>query len=211
MDAPHPTCQVALIGKARPYGNLCKAGFSIPNHFDRTLQSQMNDIAVGAHADRPRERTREMKLTALRDFRKRCNVKGLAQVFYNEFFYTLKNVLVQQSIWLSLIPDGVMRGKGLDKTASGLVPKHRTARIPVLAFQCQLTSNIEENLVMATEITNQLRLKRPTFSSGEREFVRPDHYKNGVEVLIRIAAGIQSGGTDYQRSILGFVAKCTTP
>lgn len=46
MDASHPACQMALIGKARLCGNLGKAEFPIPNHFDRPSQSQMNDAAI---------------------------------------------------------------------------------------------------------------------------------------------------------------------
>jgi hypothetical protein len=51
MDAPNPPRQVALIREARSYGNLGKVEFPIPNHFDRTPQSQggmrSNDVSAG--------------------------------------------------------------------------------------------------------------------------------------------------------------------
>ena len=46
VDAPNPARQMALIRKTRFCGNLGKAEFSIPNHFDRASQSQMNDVAM---------------------------------------------------------------------------------------------------------------------------------------------------------------------
>ena len=86
MDAPHPACQVALIGEARFCGYLGKAELSIPNHFYRALQSQMDDITIRGHADESGERAREMKLTAISHLRKRCNVKAFGQTCHNEFF-----------------------------------------------------------------------------------------------------------------------------
>lgn len=86
MDAPDPACQVALIGKTRCCGNLGKADFSMPDHFDGTLQAQMNDVTVRADADGFGERAGKMKLAAVGHFRKRRHVKGFVQMFRDEFF-----------------------------------------------------------------------------------------------------------------------------
>ena len=96
MDTSHPACQVALIGEASFCGNLGKAEFSVPDHFDRTLQSQMNDVAIRADTDGSSEHSREMEPTELRRFRKRCNVKRFAKMFSNEFFQLLKAIFVQK-------------------------------------------------------------------------------------------------------------------
>ena len=75
MDASNPARQMALIGKARLCGNLGKADFSIPNHFDRPSQSQMNDVAMRADADGPGEGAGKMELAAVRHSRERRDVK----------------------------------------------------------------------------------------------------------------------------------------
>jgi hypothetical protein len=80
MDAPNPARQMAPIRKARCCGNLGKAEFSIPNHFDRPSQSRMNDITIRAHADGSGEGARKMKRTAVGHFRKRRDVEGFVTV-----------------------------------------------------------------------------------------------------------------------------------
>ncbi len=51
MDAPNPAGQVALVGEARSCGDLGKADISIPHHFNRMLQPQMNHVAIRTDAD----------------------------------------------------------------------------------------------------------------------------------------------------------------
>ena len=116
---------MALIGKTRLSGNLGKAEFSFPNQFDRPLQSQMNDVAMRAHADGSGERTREMKLTAVRHFRKRRDVEGVVEMFEDELLQPLEDVGGQQAIRLRLGPNRVTCGKGVDELARGLIPEHR--------------------------------------------------------------------------------------
>ena len=108
MDAPHPARQMALIGKARLCGNLGKADFSIPNQFDRPLQSQMNDVAMRAHADGPGEGAGKMELTAVRHLRKRRDVKWFVQMFEDEIPQPLENVGGQRAV--PLLP-GPVRSK----------------------------------------------------------------------------------------------------
>ena len=71
MDASNPARQMALIRKTGFCSNLGKAEFPVSNHFDRPLQSQMNDVAMRAHADGSGEGARKMKLAPVRHFRER--------------------------------------------------------------------------------------------------------------------------------------------
>ena len=75
---------MALIRKTRFCGNLGKAEFPIPNHFDRPSQPQMNDIAMRAHADGAGEGAGKMELAAVGHFRKRRDVERLVQMFEDE-------------------------------------------------------------------------------------------------------------------------------
>ena len=97
MDASNPARQMALICKTRFCGNLGKAEFSISNHFDRPSQSQMNDVAVRAHADGPGEGARKMELAAVRHSRKRRDVKRFIQMFEDELLQPFENVGGQRS------------------------------------------------------------------------------------------------------------------
>ena len=84
MDAPHPARQMALIGKARLCGDLGKAEFSVANQFDRTLQSQMNDVTMRGHADGSGEGAGKMELAAMGHFRKRRDVERFVEMFEDE-------------------------------------------------------------------------------------------------------------------------------
>ena len=77
MHAANPTRQMALIREACFCGNLGKAEFPVANHFDRPSQSQMDDIAMRAHADGSGEGAGKMELAAIRHFRKRRDVERL--------------------------------------------------------------------------------------------------------------------------------------
>jgi hypothetical protein len=84
VDAPNPARQMALIGKAGFRRNLRETEFSIPNQFDSTLQSQVNDIAIRAHADRSGEGAGKMELAAMGHFRKRRDVERFVEMFEDE-------------------------------------------------------------------------------------------------------------------------------
>jgi len=84
MDASNPARQMALISKTRFCGNLGKAEFPVSNHFDRPLQTEMNDVAMRAHADGPGEGAGKMELAAVRHSRKRRDVKRFIQMFEDE-------------------------------------------------------------------------------------------------------------------------------
>ena len=84
MDASDPARQMALISKTRFSGNLGKAEFPVSNHFDRPLQTEMNDVAMRAHADGSGEGAGKMELAAVRHSRKRRDVKRFIQMFEDE-------------------------------------------------------------------------------------------------------------------------------
>ena len=75
MDAPNPARQMALIRKTRFCSNLRETEFPVSNHFDRPSQSQMNDVAMRADADRSGEGAGKMELAAVRHSRERRDVK----------------------------------------------------------------------------------------------------------------------------------------
>src|SRR5262245_54633752 len=114
MDAANPPRQMALIGKAGFYGNLGKAEFPVPNHFDRPSQSQMNDVAMRADADGSGEGAGKMELAAVRHFRKRRDIKRLVQMFEDELLQPLENVGAQRAVPLRPGPHRVTCGKDVN-------------------------------------------------------------------------------------------------
>ena len=134
---------MALIGKAGFRRNLGETEFSIANQFDSTLQSQMNDIAMRAHADGSGEGAGKMELAAIGHFRKRRDVKRFVQMFEDELLQPLENVRGQRAVRLRLGPHRVTRGKDVDKLACGLIPEHRPVRITFPAFPRQHPGQIE--------------------------------------------------------------------
>src|ERR1700739_1738362 len=52
MNASDPTRQMALVGKAGVGSDFGQARPPFPNKLDRTLQSEMHDIAMRCYADR---------------------------------------------------------------------------------------------------------------------------------------------------------------
>jgi hypothetical protein len=140
---------MALIREARFCGNLGKAEFPVPKHFDRPTQSQMNDVAMRTHADGASEGAGKMELTAVRHFRKGCDVKRFVQMFEDELLQPLENVRGQQAVRLRPGPHRVTCGKDVDKMACGLIPEHRPLRITFPAFPRQHPGNIKKRLVVA--------------------------------------------------------------
>jgi hypothetical protein len=207
MDAPNPARQMALIRKACRCGNLGKAEFSIPNQFDRTPQSQMNDVAMRAHADGSGEGAGKMELTAIGHFRERRDIKGFVQMFEDEILQPLENVRVQRTVRFRFGPPRVTCGKGVDKLACGLVPEHRPARITFLTLPREHPGQIKKRLVVAAEPIDQLRFKRTVFGGSERKFVRSNRNKERIEVLISVGAGIKSSRTDGEGAFVRLVIK----
>ena len=123
MDALNPPRQMALIRKARSYGNLGKAELPVPNHFDRPSQSQMNDVAMRTHADGSSEGAGKMELAAVRHFRKPRDVKRFVQMFEDELLQPIENVRGQGSVRLRFGPCRVTCSKDVDKLACGLIPE----------------------------------------------------------------------------------------
>ena len=91
------------------------------------------------------------------------------------------------------------------KSARGLIPEHRPARITLPAFQRQHPGQIKKCLVVAAETADQLRFERSAFGGGERKFVRSNRNKKRIEVLIGLGAGIKSGRTDREGSFVRLV------
>src|SRR6516165_9627896 len=137
MDASNPARQMALIRKTRFCSNLSETEFSVPNHFDRPLQSQMNHVAMRAHADGPGEGAGKMELAAVRHSRKRRDVKWFIQMFEDELLQPFENVGGQRSVPLRRGPHRVTCGKDVDESARGLIPEQRPARVTSLAFPRQ--------------------------------------------------------------------------
>ena len=107
MHAANPTRQMALIRETCFCGNLGKAEFPIPNHFDRPSQSQMDDVTMRAHADRSGKGAGKMELAAVRHFRKRRDVKWFVQMFEDEILQPLENVDGQRTVRLHPDPQRV--------------------------------------------------------------------------------------------------------
>ena len=202
MDAANPARQMALIRETRSCGNLGKAEFPVSNHFDRPSQSQMNDVAMRAHADRSGEGARKMELAAVRHFRKRRDVKWFVQMFENEILQPLENVEGQRAVPLRADPNRVTCRKNVDKLAGGLIPEQRAVRMTLLAFPRQHPGQIKKRLVVAAETTAQLRFELSFFGGGERKFVRLNRNKERVQILVGIGAGIKPGRTDRQGSFV---------
>src|SRR5215471_13129483 len=127
MDASNPARQMALIRKTRFCGNLGKAEFPVSNHFDRPLQSEMNDVAMRADANGPGEGAGKMELAAVRHFRKRRDVKRFVQMFEDELLQPIENVRGQWSVPLRPCPHRITCGKNVDESARGLIPEQRPA------------------------------------------------------------------------------------
>src|SRR5215470_16255182 len=163
MDASNPARQMALISKTRFCGNLGKAELSVSNHFDRPLQTEMNDVAMRAHADGSGEGAGKMELAAVRHSRKRRDVKRFIQMFEDELLQPFENAGGQRSATVRPRPHRVTCGKDVDELARGLIPEQRPARIPFLAFPRQYLGQIEKRLIVATETTVQLRFERSSF------------------------------------------------
>src|SRR5689334_10373548 len=117
---------MTLVGKTCFRGDGGKAVFSVTQHFNRPLQSQMNDVAVRADANRAGERTRKMKLAPVRHFCKTCDIERFVQMLQNKFLNLLEYIQTQQILCLLLDPHSMKCRKGVDKTASRFVPKHGT-------------------------------------------------------------------------------------
>src|SRR5215475_10370526 len=115
MDASNPARQMALIRKTRLCGNLGETEFSIPNHFDRPPQSEMNDVAMRTDTDGPGEGAGKMELAAVRHSRERRDVKRLVQMFKDELLQPIENVRGQRSVPLRPRPHRVTCGKHVDE------------------------------------------------------------------------------------------------
>src|SRR5215831_19164977 len=210
MDAPNPARQMALIRKTRFYSNLSETEFSIPNHLDRPLQSEMNDVAMRAHADGSGEGARKMELAAVRHSRKRRDVKRFVQMLEDELLQPIENVGGQRGVLLRPSPHRVTSGNGVDESARGLIPEQRPARVTSLAFPRHYAGQIKKHLVVAAETTAQLGFERSFFGGCERKFVRSHRNKERVQVLVRVGAGIKSGRTDRERSFVRLVIQRAT-
>src|SRR5215471_13208869 len=117
MDASNPARQMALIRKTRFCANLGKAEFPLSNHFHRLLQSEMNEVAMRAHADGPGEGAGKMELAAVRHSRKRRDVKRFIEMFEDGLLQPIENVGSQRSVALRLGPHRVTGGKDVDESA----------------------------------------------------------------------------------------------
>src|SRR5215471_21218296 len=111
MDASNPARQMALIRKTRFCANLGKAEFPLSNHFDRPLQSEMNDVAMRAHADGSGEGAGKMELAAVRHSRKRRDVKRFIQMLEDELLQPIEHVGGQRGVPLRPGPHRVTSGK----------------------------------------------------------------------------------------------------
>ena len=80
MNASDPTRQMALVGKAGAGSDFGQPRPPFANKLDRTLQSEMHDIAMRCHADRSGKHSREMELAACRYIRERLDADRLIKM-----------------------------------------------------------------------------------------------------------------------------------
>ena len=80
VNAADPARQMALVGKARTCGDFGKAQSPVANELDRTLQSQMHDIAMRRDADGSREDPGEVKRAAPRYVGQRGDLDRLVEM-----------------------------------------------------------------------------------------------------------------------------------
>jgi hypothetical protein len=104
----------------------------------------------------------------------------------------------------------VARRKGIDEAGGGFVPKHRPGWVANPGFPDEYLGKIKKRLIMAAKTTIQLSLEHPVFGSCERKLVGSNSDQNGRNILIGIGAGINSGRTNRQRSLMRFVTECVT-
>ncbi len=66
MNAPDPTREMALVGKACAHRDIGQAGSDMTNKLDRSLLSQMHDVAVRTDANESGEQPGKMERAAAR-------------------------------------------------------------------------------------------------------------------------------------------------
>jgi hypothetical protein len=80
VNAPNPTRQMTLVGKAGANRDFSRAGLPFPHQLDRTPQPQTHNVPVRSHADGAGEHASEMELTLPGDLRERGDLDGLVQM-----------------------------------------------------------------------------------------------------------------------------------
>jgi hypothetical protein len=149
VNAPDPTRQVTLVGKAGASGDFSQAGSPFANHLDRTSQSEMHDVTVRRQANRSGEHAREVERATPRNVCERSDLDRLIEVGNDIVSEPLEHVFAQHAAFPASECGHVMANQTVNEAARNLVPEERTVRIVSRALQRQGASKIEKPLVVA--------------------------------------------------------------
>ena len=97
MDAPNPTRQVALVGKAGPGRDFGQPKPPVANKLGRTLHSHIHDVTVWGQADRSCKHTREVEGAAPRNVCELGDLDGLVNVGNNVVSEPLEDSFAQHA------------------------------------------------------------------------------------------------------------------
>src|SRR5258708_24130895 len=199
VNAPDPARQVALVGKGRAGCNVGKTRTPVANELDRTLQSQMHDVTVRRHANRPGEHAREVEWAAARYRGERVDLDGLIEVSDDIVPEPFEHFLAQHAPCLASGSRRVPCDQTGDEVAGNLVPEKRAVWIVPGAFQRQGAGKVEQRPVVTREPLDQLRFERRILCGREREPAWIDHDENGIDASFGIGGTVYSSGTHGER------------
>ena len=151
MNASDPPRQVALIGKASAGSDFGQPRPAFANKLERTLQSEVHDVAMRCHTDRSGKHPREMEWAAPREIRERLDADRLIKMSDDVIPEPPELVFAQRAARPGWHRHGVAHHQSIDKAACRLVPGEGSVWIIVHALESQGAGEREKRRVTTAE------------------------------------------------------------
>src|SRR5208282_4263493 len=199
MNASDPPRQVALIGKASAGSDFGQPRPPFANKLERTLQSEVHDVAMRRHTDRSGKHPREMEWAAPREIRERLDADRLIKMSDDVIPEPPELVFAQRAARPRWHRRGVARHQSIDEAARRLVPGEGSVWIIVYALVSQGAGEREKRRVITVHALDQPRLGQCAFRGCQRHSAWIDRDDKNLDVLVGIAATITPRRSDRQR------------
>src|SRR5262249_23132396 len=146
-------------GEARSHRDLPQPELSLPDHFHGATKAQMDDVTIGAHADRATEHAREVELAPSCHPRERRDVDWLVEMRHQIVPQTSKDGSVEESPD-GLETDGVVRHQLGDEATRRLVPEQGPPRVATGALRREESRQMQQAPVVPDEALGEPSVER---------------------------------------------------